>query len=878
MVREKLILTLITLTWLVFGSIEIPKRAFRMYQKGDLTKTVEALEKSLSKDTLNPAAHYLYSVLYVDTAYVGYNVDSAYKSINRSIGLLGLVFDPKDRDNLSDYDVDSANLNIHKDLIDSLKFELVKGLHTVDDYNKFLNLHSDAEQVNEAIRLRDHLAFEQASEMNIWQGYKSYMQEYPKAEDYNLADSLYKLLIYQDLTEDKTLKSYQDFLESYPQSPYRAKVEAQIYEFSTATNTLDSYIDFLSQYPNDTLAKRSLPRIYHVFKEKYGSERFQNYFNLPLSNDSIANIMSLEAGYWVPKLENGRYTFIDAEGAVKLISFFKELPTDYLCNPIETDFIFGRINGHYRVQGRNGRTIYDGDFDVAEDVGFGFIKLINSNGERLIHKSGEVIIDEPQQEITVLSNSLIRVKQNDFYGLTSINGLNYLNTEYSSIEWFSDYLWLQKEDGIALIKPERLFPAITGEYVDIIFEYSDIDLLDNGRIWAEKNGQEGILDLDLMEVIPFGEYEIFDEDYGWRLQGEKTKIIHDRFSDLSNREFDEILSNDRWLVTFTDSTYTLYDQLTDLDAEAFDQVELLGENMVMLYRNDTTWAQFKSGTRILIEDDWTSQLLVPQNYIKTGQPALHDFFMLSNAKKRRRIFNDSGKEILSATYQDVTALDPNMLRLKKKNTALVDSLGVFLLNFVYDGVGSNENGYLSILDAGKVGIINPAKRLLIAPKYTKLIEPYTDTVLVANDGDLKGFINKKGDELSAFDFDEVKYWNDSVALVRIEEEWIFHHIQLEEAEYEGMLDYEVFNQDETGALVKVTKEGGQGIYHTTKGEIVEPTYDQLKILGSKEHPIFFALKIVAEADLYIVIYFDAKGNKLFTQSLSREDYFRIACD
>ena len=252
--------------------------------------------------------------------------------------------------------------------------------------------------------------------------------------------------------------------------------------------------------------------------------------------------------------------------------------------------------------------------------------------------------------------------------------------------------------------------------------------------------------------------------------------------------------------------------------------------------------------------------------------------MLTNAEKYRQIYNENGKEILSATYQDVTAVDPNMLRLKKRNTALVDSLGVFLLNFLYDGVGSSEDGYLSILDAGKVGIINPEKRLLIAPSYTKLIEPYSDTVLVANDGELKGFINKQNEELSAFDFDEVKYWNDTIALVRIEDEWLFHDIKNEEAVYEGMLDYDLVHQDTDGATFKVTTATGEGIYHTQIGEIIEPTYNEVKVLGKPDQPLFFTLKIVEEADLYIVIYHDKKGNKLFTQSLSREDYFKIACN
>ena len=109
--------------------------------------------------------------------------------------------------------------------------------------------------------------------------------------------------------------------------------------------------------------------------------------------------------------------------------------------------------------------------------------------------------------------------------------------------------------------------------------------------------------------------------------------------------------------------------------------------MVLITRNDSTWVQFKNGIKLLM-DDKKGRLLIP--HVKTGQPAIHDFYMLTNAEKYRQIYNENGKEILSATYQDVTAVDPNMLRLKKRNTALVDSLGVFLLNFLYDGVGSRR--------------------------------------------------------------------------------------------------------------------------------------------------------------------------------------------
>lgn len=876
--KGKLIIGLTLFSIFSFWKIEIPKRAFRQYEKGDYEKTVDALEKSLRGDTLNPASHFLYAKLYIDTAFVNYNIDSAFKSVNRSIEQLSLVEDPDDLEDLAEYKVDQFNLDLIKDEIDSLKFMKVKEAHTLEAYNAFMSIHDDAKQLDEAKRLRDHIAFEQASEMNIWQSYRSFMEEYPNAEDYATADSLYKLLIYQDLTEDQTLSSYVEFLEGYPQSPYRPKVEERIYELSTAQNTIDAYLNFLNQYPNDSLAAKILPRGYHIYKEKYGSDSFLDHFNIPTKTDSIKNIIALEQGYWIPKLDNGRYTFINQSGEVKLISFFKSLPEHYLCEPIYTDFIYGRINGHQRIQGRNGHVIYEGEFDEAQDAGYGFIKLISSDGERLIHKSGEVIVSELHQEITVLSNSLIRLKQNDFYGLTSINGIKYLETEYSSIEWFQDYLWLQKEEGIALINPETLYPALIGEYVNLPFEYQDLDLLDNGRIWAMKNGKEGILDLDLKEVIPFDDYEIYEQPYGWKLIANgRTAIVHDKFPELTGSSFEGVQENDRWLALMKDSTWMLYDQLGDLEMEEFDSLSLLGENMVMLKKGDQEWAQFKNGKRIPMEKGWSGRLLIPQSYIKTGKQANHDYYMLSNSKKFRKIYNEWGKEILAATYNEVTALDPNMLRLQKTNTALVDSLGVFLLNFVYDGVGSNENGYLSILDAGKVGIINPAKRILIKPSYSKLIEPYSDTVLVASKANYKGFINKNNEQLSAFDFDEVRYWNDSIALVRIEDEWIFHDIAQELPIYEGMLEYEVLRSNAEGSLLKVTKESGAGLYHTQKGEVIEPTFDDIKVLGSDEEPIFFSLKIVEEADLYVVIYYDLNGNKLFTQSLSREDYDKIAC-
>ena len=280
---------------------------------------------------------------------------------------------------------------------------------------------------------------------------------------------------------------------------------------------------------------------------------------------------------------------------------------------------------------------------------------------------------------------------------------------------------------------------------------------------------------------------------------------------------------------------------------------------------------------MLMEKGWEPKLLVPQTYTKTGEKAISDFFMLSNKKDFRKIYNNNGKEILAATYKEVTALGPNLIKLQKRNAALVDSTGAFVLNFIYNGIGSYDNGYVSILKGDKVGVINLDKAINIAPAYSSRIQAYSDTVLIASEDGLKGFINTKDELLSGFDFDEVKYWNDTIALTRIEDEWLLHQISDETVIYEGILTYQFLKESEDENIIQVTTANGKGVYSSLYGEIIEPTFTEIIQLGTAKNPVYFAQKYVQEADLHIVIYHDKDGNKLFMQTFQEDEYFKIAC-
>jgi len=863
-----------------FWNIEIPKRAFRLYERGDIPKTVEALDKSIEKDTLNPAAYLLYAKLHTDTAFARYNVDTAYAYTKKAISQIGLITDEKDIASLKDYAVDTANLELLKDRVDSLKFLEVKAVNTIADYNAFVAQHNDAEQRPEAIRLRNLIAFGRAADLNTWQAYAEFMTNYPLADGFTEARNRYHKLIYEDKTADGSYESLTSFLEEFPNTPYRSEAESRIFPFATATNTLASFTQFLTEYPNRAYTKVLSDRAYHIYKSKYPDSYFLKDFDFGLNTDSLKKAISMESGVWLPKLTDGTMSFIDDTGKLKLKTTFETLYEDCLCTPQTSDFVYGSNGEKSQVWGRNGELIYEGNFDQAIDLNYGFIGIRSSAGDRLIHKSGEVVINDPKESIAVLDNRFIRTQVNGLFGLQSYEGTTYLPNEYIQIDTFKTHFWLEKETGIALVKPENLLPALNGEAFAFKAQYDEIDELPNGRIWVIRNEEESILDEAFNTIIPFAKHEIYERPYGWRIETPQgIAVVHERYLNLNDGTlYDDILENDQWLALQKDSTWALLDQLgTVPPASGYDSLAFWGENMVMLFRNDSTWAKFKTGKQLLMNKRWSPKLLLPQEYISTGKKATTDFFMLTGAKDVRKIYNDNGRQILSSTYKDVTALGPNMLRLQKRNAALADSTGKLLLNFIYDGIGSSDKGYVSILDKGKVGVINPAKGIKIAPTYDKLIEPYSDTILIASDAKYKGFISKDNKELTTFEFDEIRYYTDTVALTRIENEWLLYHIGLDEALLEGILAYEELPSPLDEKILLVETEAGKGIYSLAQGEIVEPTYTDIKILGTNERPIYFAMKLVAEANIYVVIYFDKNGNKLFTQSFREEEYFRIAC-
>ena len=167
---------------------------------------------------------------------------------------------------------------------------------------------------------------------------------------------------------------------------------------------------------------------------------------------------------------------------------------------------------------------------------------------------------------------------------------------------------------------------------------------------------------------------------------------------------------------------------------------------------------------------------------------------------------------------------------------------------------------------------------LIKPQYQRNLIPYNaSTVLTFKDG-YYGFLGWDNKPVSAFEFDEVKYWNDTLALVKKGNSWDLYEIHSRKITEGNLKSISFIRDDPDEKIAIVQKDKNFGVI-SNKGKLIIPiTFTAVINLGSAESPLYFTEKHIPEASLYVVIYYDRSGKMLRKEIYDDAgDYDRIYC-
>ncbi len=856
------LLTLLTvITFGASAQISAERLAINRIEKGKWLKVEHQLYKSLKKDSLNAEARYGLSKLYFSPAYPNFNIDSAYHYVQSAlVAYGGLTF--RQRDRLKRFPLDSGFLIDQRKKIDSAAFERAKKINTEKSYIDFTTHFQSASQQEAAVELRNEVAFVDALKINTYPSFLAYLTKYPKSSRANEARQRYEKLLFEEKTKDGKLSSYEEFIREYPESLHYKEVERNIFEISTAAGTPLSLTKFLEKYPQPGFyTKMAKDMLYHIEKDSDIRRKYA------FKSDSVEMISRLEKGYLIPIFKGGKFGFMTQQGKEILSPQFTGIHESYLCGAIKADYLITAEG----IVGRSGKVIMQGKIEQAEDLGFGFLKLRMSSCWKVIHKSGYTINDPCVEDAKVISGQYLAIKKNKKWGLFAFNGKQLLLYQYEEIETLDKIIVLNKTRKKILVTVDQLANLANKIPLNESMVYDEIRQLLTEHYLVRNGTLEGVINSSLVFVVPLERHSITQSPYGFVIEKNKKYRVNDVSQELRGKEFDHLNFYGDWIGLQENGNTSLY-QGREKKFLRKKLDSLWFENQVAFtLRNDSLKVYFNSGKSL----DFESKVGV--RFVKSADSTNHFYVQEKNKNSVYRVA--SGAKLFSAEFDDLEYLGHGFFLINKgAKKGLIDELGKIVLPIENTAIVSTGPGIVSLLKDQKFGLFNLISHKLIKPSFERNVMLYDEDKLLAFKEGYYGFINWDAKALSAFEFEEVQLWNDSIAMVKRNFQWSLYEIDAKKIVVSKIKDFHLVGDQGDEKVVVVHRENFYGILSNKRGEIIPASYTDIINLGTADEPLYFAEKHIEEAGIYVIIYFDQNGKILRKQAFEEDEYGKIYCD
>lgn len=844
--------------YLAKGQFVSERTAISSITKQKWEKARNQLIKITQKDSVRAGAEFAWARFFFATSNPDFQIDSAYQHIQRAISDFRKV-SGKEREKLLKIPVDSSVLSAFKEQIDSAAFARARAIHTEAAYLDFLKRFSTARQQPEAITLRDEVAFADAVAQNTYQSFFDYLKKYPQSVFTAEAQSRYDRLLFQTKTADQKLATFQAFLVQYPQTPYRAEVERQIFEKLTAGGEASSFERFIRTYPASPSARIARNVLYHLLKEDERSL-------IPsLINDSIRQVQALERQHLVLFYKDDRYGFMNERGEELIKATVKEVPDTYLCGNITDELLVA--DG--KIITRSGNTLARIDADEIESLGYGFLLLENDTCVHVLHVSGFLpAAAECFQDAKLLAKNYLVVKKDSRWSVRTLTGRVLMPHEWDDIQLLGEVVAFKKNSRIRLARLKDLARLADEQTLMLSNEFDEVKVWSEGLLWVRSGNDEGVLTPALNEWIKPARQNLTPTFFGAVSESAAGYVLHDRRGKVSQC-YHQVKIQKPWVLVQRDGVWHHVDPRTETNlSAAFDSVALAGP-FFMGMRNDSMQVHITTDVVLELSRRKTVRFL-------PGKDSL--FFLLLEEADRKVLYNVRGEKLFSISAEKVEYNSEGYFTFtQKQKRGLLSLAGKVVLKPEYDAVGTVTQQVVATLKDRKFGLVDLARKKEIKPEYDKNITTYDPQRLIAFRSNLCALIGWDNKPLTAFEFEEINYWNDSTALVKRNFQWLLYNFVEKRIVADKIRAFKWVLNSPGEKTIIIQQENKYGVISSTRGVIIPATFSDIVNVGSVAQPVYFTEKHIEEAAIFVVIYYDKDGIQLRKHVYEASDYEKIYC-
>jgi hypothetical protein len=505
--------------------------------------------------------------------------------------------------------------------------------------------------------------------------------------------------------------------------------------------------------------------------------------------------------------------------------------------------------------------------------------LIEKDTELIIvHKSGKEVLRGSYDDITFPNRQFFVIYNGDKAGLATVFGEIIIPPSYGDIYTEGPFWVIEQDRRFAVAAIDQLAQIADRKPFKPDFKYDDVELLRDQYLFVAKDDFEAILDTDFKEIVPWRNHQISPMPSGWLLkQPFGYRILQDEDKKENLELYDEVRYNSAWIAIKQNNQWSVYPKtLGGKPITALDTINLVGESAVFIGRGNGNSLLFSNGKSINLESDQIVSVISAQEPDQTNKK---EYYLLKN-RIACVVYNDQGKRLFLERIDNVSYLAPGFFEIAwRGKKGIIKESGLVVQKAEHDAIGLVGDNVALTLDGGKFGYYHLDSRKTISPKYSRRLQLYNNAILIAAQGNKKGLIEaQSGEVITDFEFDEIKYWTDTTAMVKLDDEYQIIEIENGLQVMTDIRRISVIKESSEETVLNILGDDGFGILSNKYGEILPPQYNDIVNLGTIDDPVYFSEQHLPRAEFYVVTYSDRYGKVIRSQAFRSAEYDMIYCE
>jgi len=831
-----------------------PEKLNAITDRSKWSKAEQSIRKSMAKDSLDPEPVYLKALWYFNPNHPTFNIDSASQYQLKSARLL------VGRDLGRRAIMDTISLRKLRTLIDSAAFERAKHVDTEDAYQDFILKFPYAKEVPAAVELRDEQAFVKALKGNTSKAFRQFIDRYPSSHRSREAKERMEKLEYDEVTKDKRRASYERFYKDYPRSPYRPLAEQKVFELSTASGSPKAFLRFLKSYPESRYAPRAKILLFSLQRD--GEEIADGSWKTDsLRRESAQGV----DGYWVPVIKSGKYGFMNEHGKEVISPRFRNIPEGYLCGEITDRYLVTSAG----LLARNGKMVWNGRVKDFDDLGLGYVYVATDSGGFVIHESGYHLTTTPVDDAMVIANRFVGINYNDKWTVMTLTGVPLLSAAFDDIVVLDSVVQLTRNRKKILTTPSQIARVADGAQLRDDFVFDETKKWGDQHYWVRNGVLEGVVDPNLNYIIPLDRQALRKTSFGF-VTTRNDRVYIKGIKALEDKGYKQVVEQGGW-VRMVDAAgkHWVFDR-------GFGTL-MAGDSA--WFRGQLAFIQDKDSVRAVLPDGQKIAFLKGV-YFQFKEFRDSSAWMITEEKKKKVVYHAaSGAKLFSAEFDQLEPVSPSLFLFTRMNKkGLVRDDGKVILPAEYDAIVAAGDHSFSLLKDKKFGWFDGQSLFLVKPVYDRNVRPYSKKFWLAYKSTGYAFIYPDGKPIGAFGWDEVEYWNDSVAWVKKGSMWKLLEIASQKIKVDNIRHYQYMKDLPEEKLALINQDKVYGVLSNRRGTVIPVQYTEVINLGTRDLPLYFTERFITEAGISVVVYFDQHGKTIRSQALEGDELEKITCE